>query len=94
MGCHHRLYQDRTGFDGLGLSIQEYIIMWTKVFIILVMLTILASLGSGLFFLVKDQGKSKRTIKALSWRIGLSLSLFLFLFAAFALGIIQPHSLG
>ena len=68
--------------------------MWTKIFIILVMLTILFSLGSGLFFLVKDDGKSRRTIKALSWRIGLSISLFLFLFAAFAMGYIQPHGLG
>jgi len=67
--------------------------MWTKIFIILVMLTILFSLGSGLFFLVKDDKSSKRTIKALSWRIGLSIGLFLFLFVAFAMGYIQPHSL-
>jgi len=65
--------------------------MFTKIFIVCVMLIILGSLASGLVFLIKDEGKTKRTVKALSWRIGLSLSLFLFLFIAFSLGLINPH---
>lgn len=65
--------------------------MFTKAFILLIMFIILAALGSSLVFLVKDHGKSKRTVKALTWRIGLSLGLFLFLFLAFALGFITPH---
>lgn len=67
--------------------------MFTKTIIFIVMLVILVSLASGLIFLVRDAGKSKRTVKALSWRIGLSLALFIFLFLAFSLGWIQPHSL-
>jgi hypothetical protein len=39
------------------------IIVW--IFIVL----ILASLGSALFFLVKDKGTSTRTAKALTWRV-------------------------
>ncbi len=66
--------------------------MFTKALIILVMLIILVSLGSGLFFLVRDGGKSKRAVKALTWRIGLSLILFLFLFLAFSMGWINPHA--
>lgn len=62
-----------------------------KVLIILIMLFILYSLGSGLYYLIRDQGKRSRTVKALSWRIGLSLFLFILLFIAFALGIITPH---
>ena len=65
--------------------------MFTKIFIVCVMLIILGSLASGLVFLIKDEGKTKRTVKALSWRIGLSLSLFVFLFIAFSLGLINPH---
>lgn len=67
--------------------------MLTKVIILVVMLIILFSLGSSLFFLVRDGGNTKRTVKALTWRIGLSLTLFLFLFIAFSLGWIKPHSI-
>ena len=48
---------------------------------------------SGLYYLVKDKGSSKRTVKALSFRIGLSLGLFLFLMALIGLGVIKPHGL-
>lgn len=65
--------------------------MFTKALIIIIMLVILIALGSGLVFLVRDGGKSKRTVKALSWRIGLSLALFLFLFLAFSFNWISPH---
>ncbi|KTC66570.1 Protein of uncharacterised function (DUF2909) (plasmid) [Legionella adelaidensis] len=67
--------------------------MFTKSLIILVMIIILVSLASGLVFLVKDEGKTKRTVKSLTWRIALSLGLFLFLFLAFSLEWITPHSL-
>ncbi|KTC87550.1 MULTISPECIES: twin transmembrane helix small protein [Legionella] len=66
--------------------------MLTKAIIIITMLIILFSLGSGLVFLVRDEGKTKRTVKALTWRIALSLVLFLFLFIAFSLGWIKPHA--
>ena len=44
-----------------------------KVLIIVLLLAIVASLFSGLFFLVKDDGSKKRTVKALTWRISLSI---------------------
>jgi hypothetical protein len=55
---------------------------------------ILASLFSGLFFLVRDQGRSKRTVKALTVRVGLSLALFLLLLAGYYFGLIKPHGVG
>lgn len=67
--------------------------MITKLFIIFVMIIITASLASGLFFLVRDPGNSKRTVKALTVRIGISLTLFIFLFVAFKLGLIKPHGI-
>ena len=41
--------------------------------ILAVMLAILISLGSGLFFLVRDRGKTERTVIALSIRVVLSI---------------------
>lgn len=67
--------------------------MFTKLFIIFVMIIIAGSLASGLFFLVNDKGDSKRTVKALTVRITISLSLFIFLFVAFKFGLIHPHGI-
>lgn len=65
--------------------------MFTKIVILLVMLIILISLGSGLIFLIKDEGKTTRTVKALTFRIGLSLVLFIFLLLGFYFGWLSPH---
>lgn len=65
--------------------------MIVKGIIILFLLTILYSLGSGLYFLVWKKEASNQVVKALTWRIGLSLVLFVLLFVAFSLGLIKPH---
>lgn len=65
--------------------------MLVKTAIVIFLLFILASLGSGLFFLIKDKGKSRRTAQALTLRIALSIGLFVALFIAFATGLITPH---
>jgi len=67
--------------------------MLTKIFVILVMLIILFSLGSALFYLVRDEGTGTDMVKALSWRIGLSIVLFLLLFVGFYFGLIAPHGI-
>ncbi|MDR3441590.1 MAG: twin transmembrane helix small protein [Legionella sp.] len=67
--------------------------MITKIFIIFVMIIIAGSLASGLLFLVRDPGNSKRTVKALTVRIAISLTLFIFLLIAFKLGLIKPHGI-
>jgi len=54
---------------------------------------ILSSLGAGLYYLLHDQGKNKRVVRALTVRITLSIILFIGLFIAFAMGWITPHSL-
>lgn len=65
--------------------------LFIKIIIVLFLLLILFSLGSALYFLVRDKGDSDRMVKALTWRIALSLFLFFLLFIAFALGWIHPH---
>jgi hypothetical protein len=67
--------------------------MLAKIIIIVFMLTILGSLGSALYFLIHDTGDSKRTAKALTWRISLSITLFILLILGFYLGILHPHPL-
>lgn len=66
-----------------------------KIIAFLILLAILGSLGQALFFLVRDKGQGERTVRALTWRIGLSLFLFICLMASYWLGLIPiqpPHS--
>ncbi|MFI4917954.1 MAG: twin transmembrane helix small protein [Legionellales bacterium] len=57
------------------------------------MIIIAGSLASGLVFLIRDTGDSNRTVKALTLRIGISLTLFIFLLLAFKFGLIKPHGI-
>lgn len=63
-----------------------------KILIVLFLLVIMYSLASSFWYLVKDKGQGDRTVKRLTWRIGLSLLLFLFLWLAFQMGWIEPTS--
>jgi hypothetical protein len=65
--------------------------VWVKVIIVAAFVGIVASLASGLYYLVNDKGDSRRTLRALTLRIGLSVGLFLFLMVLVALGVIEPH---
>mgnify|MGYP003578042557 CR=1 FL=1 len=65
-----------------------------KILIVVCLLAIVASLGSGLFHLVNDKGESKKMVTALTIRIALSVALFILLFIAWSQGMLQPHSFG
>jgi putative copper export protein len=68
--------------------------MLVKAIIILFLIIILYSLGSALFYLVRDNKKDEtRVVTALTWRIGLSMLLFVLLMIAFAMGWITPHAI-
>ncbi|UCE89623.1 MAG: twin transmembrane helix small protein [Pseudomonadota bacterium] len=67
--------------------------MLVKALIVLVLLVIFGSMASALIWLIKDNGRSERTVKALTVRIALSLGLFVFLMIGYAAGWIAPHSL-
>jgi cytochrome bd-type quinol oxidase subunit 2 len=64
-----------------------------KILIVVVLVAIVVSLGSGLFHLVKDDGQSKRMVNALTVRIALSVLLFVLLFVAWKGGLIVPHGI-
>ena len=63
-----------------------------KILVLVLLLAIVASLGSGLFFLTKDDQGSGRVLKALKIRIVLSITLVLVLIAAYFLGWLQPSA--
>lgn len=64
-----------------------------KVIIVFLLFFILFSLGSALYYLIRDKDQSDKMVKALTWRIALSLVLFALLIFAFAMGWISPHSI-
>ncbi len=64
--------------------------MLFKIVVVLVLLFIIASLFSALYFLAKDKDGGARTAKALTLRIGLSIALFVFLLLGYYFGLIGP----
>ena len=63
-----------------------------RVLVILLLLAILGSLFSGLFYLYRDRGAGERTARALTVRITLSIALFVLLLAGFRFGLIPGYS--
>ncbi len=68
--------------------------MITKLIIAAVFFAILYFLGSALFYMVKNKGNSEQMLRALTFRIGMSVLLFVFLMIAVATGLIKPHGIG
>ena len=62
-----------------------------KIIVVLILVVILASLASAMVFLVKDGGKTRRTVRALTVRISLSVLLFLFLLFGYHMGWFVPN---
>ncbi|RVU84084.1 twin transmembrane helix small protein [Leucothrix sargassi] len=61
-----------------------------KVVVLCFFVFILYSLGSALYYMMKDPSGSRRMLKALTMRIGASIVLFLFLMFCYWMGWIQP----
>ena len=66
-------------------------LMIAKIIIALLLVGIVTSLFSGLFFLLRDPSSSRRTVRALTVRVGLSITLLVFLALAYMEGWIHPH---
>lgn len=62
--------------------------MLAKVFVIIALLLIIGSLFSALFYLFKDKGQGDRAVKALTFRISLSIGLFILLMIGYQLKLI------
>lgn len=63
-----------------------------KLVIVLMLLGVIGSLFSGLFFLYKGRGENDdRVVRALTLRIALSIALFAVLMLGFYCGLIPVH---
>ncbi len=61
-------------------------------YVVIAMLVMIAgSLGSALFFMMRDHSKSDRTVRALTIRVALSMSLFLLLMAGYYFGLVPDR---
>ena len=64
-----------------------------KVIVIIILLMIIVSLVSAVFYLIKGQNRDK-LVRALMWRVGLSIFLVLILFVGYQMGIFIPNQPG
>ncbi|GAB3730583.1 twin transmembrane helix small protein [Luteimonas pelagia] len=62
--------------------------------VIAFLVVIVWNLGAGLYYMLTDRGESKRTVNALTRRIGLSVALILIVMLAIWMGWITPHGVG
>ncbi|BDU19752.1 twin transmembrane helix small protein [Dyella sp. GSA-30] len=65
-----------------------------KVALVVVLLVVLFNLGQALFFMMTDKDGSKRTVWALTRRIGLSIVLILMVVFGIWMGWLHPHDVG
>jgi cytochrome b561 len=61
-----------------------------RLLIIAVLVAIIGTLGTALFQLSRG-GDSQKLLRSLTWRVGLSVGLFILLFVAWRMGLIHPH---
>jgi branched-subunit amino acid transport protein AzlD len=64
-----------------------------KTVVAIAFVLIIGSLASALFFLMRDKGRSNRTVQALAMRVGLSITLFLLVLFSYKMGWIRPTGL-
>jgi hypothetical protein len=62
--------------------------LFAKIITLVMLALIVGSLFSALFFMYRDRGSGERTARALTIRVGLSITLFLLLMAGYYFGII------
>lgn len=61
-----------------------------KILVVILLLLVVGSLFSALFFMYRDKGNSKRMVTALTFRIALSVAVFLVVIGSYYFGLI-PH---
>ena len=65
-----------------------------RILVIVAVLGIVYCMASSLYHLTATRGDPDKLLRAVTWRIGLSVGLFLMLFVAWYFGLIQPHGIG
>ena len=60
-----------------------------KWIIVVAFVPIIGSLASAMIFLIRDRGRTRNTVRALGFRVGFSIALFVFILFAHWMGWIQ-----
>ena len=61
-----------------------------KILLVVMLGLVLVSLFSGLYFMYKDKGNSKRAVNALTIRIGLSVAIIVIVIISYFTGLLPP----
>ncbi len=64
-----------------------------KIVVIVLLLAVLASLFSGLYFVYKDRGETNRAVISLTIRIALSILVFVILIGSYWFGLVPGGKL-
>jgi hypothetical protein len=67
--------------------------VYAKIIIGLLLLIIIYCLGSAMYFMLSGKSHPTSMAKALTWRVILSLCVFLLLMIGFYLGWLTPHGM-
>lgn len=62
-----------------------------KILVVALLMLVLISLFSALFFMYRDKGDSRRMVTALTFRIVLSVAIFLILIGSYYFGLIPQR---
>ena len=60
-----------------------------KWIVVIAFVLIIGSLASAMVFLIRDRGRTRNTVRALGFRVGFSIALFVFILFAHWMGWIQ-----
>ena len=62
-----------------------------KILVVVLLFLVIVSLFGALFFMYRDKGDSKRMVTALTFRIALSIAIFLILIGSYYFGLIPKR---
>ena len=64
-----------------------------KILIVVILLFIMYNLGLAMYYMIRDKGQGKNTVRFLTVRVAVSFALFAFIFLALKMGWIEAHSI-
>ena len=81
------------GASGAARAYNSLRVELIRIFVFIALIGIVVSLGSALFHLSAPGRDPKKMVRALTWRISLSVALFVLLMLAWYFRLISPHGL-
>ncbi|HHL32372.1 MAG TPA: twin transmembrane helix small protein [Oceanospirillales bacterium] len=64
-----------------------------KILIVIILLFVIYNLALAMYYMIRDKGRGKNTVRFLTVRIAVSFALFIFILFALKMGWIQAHTI-